>query len=155
MLVLVAGLGFWLIAATITGAVISSATIEVDSIRQIVQHPQGGVVAGVRARDGQLVSAGDVLLRLDMVQQHAELHFAKLQLFELQARQKRFRAEQPQSEEVVFDEALISLGMDDASFPADLEGQKRLFHATRNTIIVDQTKLLNRKNQILAQITGF
>ncbi|MBW4651635.1 MAG: HlyD family secretion protein, partial [Kaiparowitsia implicata GSE-PSE-MK54-09C] len=36
-----------------------------ESSVKLVQHPSGGVVAEIAARDGDLVEAGDVLARLD------------------------------------------------------------------------------------------
>ena len=47
LLVLVGGFGTWAVMAQITGAVIASGQIEVDRNRQVIQHPDGGVVAQI------------------------------------------------------------------------------------------------------------
>jgi len=65
--VLVLGLGGWGVMARISGAVIAMGTVEVEGNRQVVQHPVGGVVTEILARDGDVVAAGDVLLRLEGV----------------------------------------------------------------------------------------
>jgi len=63
--VLVGVIGVWSVQARIAGAVIASGMIEVESNRQVVQHPQGGVVGEILAKDGDAVTAGDIVLRLD------------------------------------------------------------------------------------------
>jgi HlyD family secretion protein len=73
LIVLIAGLGVWATRAKIIAAVVSPGIVEVESNRQIVQHPAGGVVAEIYARDGQNVAPGEVLLRLDVGRQRAEL----------------------------------------------------------------------------------
>src|SRR5271169_6497963 len=63
--VLALGLGAWASTAEISGALIAQGSIVVDSNIKKVQHPTGGVVGEVRARDGDRVKAGDILVRLD------------------------------------------------------------------------------------------
>ena len=87
--VLVLGLGGWGVMARISGAVIAMGTVEVEGNRQVVQHPVGGVVTEILARDGDRVAKGDVLLRLEGDAQRAEHATVEGQLFELVARQNR------------------------------------------------------------------
>ena len=89
---LVLGLGGWGVMARISGAVIAMGTVEVEGNRQVVQHPVGGVVTEILARDGDVVAAGDVLLRLEGDAQRAEHATVEGQLFELVARQNRLEA---------------------------------------------------------------
>lgn len=42
--VLIGGIGTWSVMARIAGAIVASGLMEVDSNRQVVQHPEGGVV---------------------------------------------------------------------------------------------------------------
>ncbi|MEY9413173.1 multidrug efflux pump subunit AcrA (membrane-fusion protein) [Bradyrhizobium ottawaense] len=65
VLVLVVGLGGWASTVLISGALIAPGQIVVESNVKKVQHPTGGVVGEVRARDGDLVKAGDIVVRLD------------------------------------------------------------------------------------------
>ena len=57
---LTCGIGGWAATAQISGALIAPGSIVVDSNVKKVQHPTGGVVGEVRARDGDRVKAGDV-----------------------------------------------------------------------------------------------
>ena len=90
--VLVLGLGGWGVFARISGAVIAMGTVEVEGNRQVVQHPIGGVVTEILARDGDVVAAGDVLLRLEGDTVRSEHAIVEGQLFELVARQDRLEA---------------------------------------------------------------
>jgi HlyD family secretion protein len=65
VVVLAGGLGGWASTAEISGALIAPGQIVVESNVKKVQHPTGGVVGEVLARDGDLVKAGDVVVRLD------------------------------------------------------------------------------------------
>ena len=46
-------------------AVVGSGRVTVAGNRQAVQHRDGGIVAEMSVREGQMVEAGDVLLRID------------------------------------------------------------------------------------------
>ena len=43
--ILVGGLGLWSVKTRLAGAIVSPGVIEVQSNRQVVEHPDGGVVA--------------------------------------------------------------------------------------------------------------
>ena len=52
---LILGFGGWASFSEISGAVIAPGQIEVDQNRQVVQHPDGGVVAQILAQEGDSV----------------------------------------------------------------------------------------------------
>jgi len=86
VLILVGGFGTWSVAARITGAVIASGRIEVDQNRQVIQHPDGGVVEEILVSEGDTVEAGDLLIKLDANELLSELAVIEGQLFEMMAR---------------------------------------------------------------------
>ena len=61
------GLGFclWASTAPLDGAVVASGTFVATGQNKLVQHLEGGIVGEVLVRDGQMVDAGQPLLRLD------------------------------------------------------------------------------------------
>lgn len=65
LIVLFLGFGAWAFGTRIAGAVVAPGQIEVEQQRQVVQHPDGGVVEEILVREGASVAAGDVLIRLD------------------------------------------------------------------------------------------
>src|SRR6266849_629542 len=65
MVLLVGGLGGWAATTEISGAVVASGSLVVDSNVKKVQHPTGGIVGELLVRDGDRVKAGDLVMRLD------------------------------------------------------------------------------------------
>ncbi|WP_296418046.1 HlyD family type I secretion periplasmic adaptor subunit [Pseudooctadecabacter sp.] len=152
LLILVGGFGGWAVTARITGAVIASGLIEVDQNRQIVQHPDGGVITEISVDEGGTVEAGELLLRLDSQDLEASLSVIEGQLFEILARSARFEAERDSTTELTFD-PLLEDG--DPDMISDLKaGQINLFEARRESEQQRTEQLLNRKDQIAAQING-
>ena len=66
LVALVGGIGYWSVSTRLAGAVIASGQIVVESNRQVIQHPEGGVVGEIAAGNGDRVEEGAVLLRLDV-----------------------------------------------------------------------------------------
>ena len=93
ILLLVGGLGVWSVAIKIAGAVVTSGTVKVESERQVVQHPDGGVVGEILAKDGDTVEAGQVVLRLDGPFLRSELAIVERQMLEIEVRKARLVAE--------------------------------------------------------------
>ena len=152
LLILVGGFGGWAMTAQITGAVIASGLIEVDQNRQIVQHPDGGVVTEILVSEGDVVVAGDVLIRLEASDLQANLAIVEGQLYEILARRARFEAERDGADDLTFD-PLLDEGA--AATVADLkQGQINLFRARQDSIDQRTEQLSNRKDQIASQMRG-
>ena len=153
LLLVAGGLGYWSYSVQISGAVIASGTIEVQGDRKTVQHPDGGVVGEILVEDGDSVSAGDVIIRLDGTLLKSALAVVEGQLFEVMARQARFAAERDGAVEITFpSELLEAAGRPDVS--ETMEGQRRLFLARRNTLEGRKALLSERVRQIASQVEG-
>lgn len=154
LLVLVGGFGTWSVASSISGAIIAHGQIEVEQNRQIVQHPDGGVVEAINVSDGDTVAAGDILLTLDGSTLRSELAIVEGQLFEISARRARLEAEQDDAEAVVFPEELEAAAERRADVDELVRGQARLFDARRATLAQQVDQLAKRRGQIANQIEG-
>jgi len=154
LFLLLGGFGTWAALANISGAIIASGQIEVEQNRQVVQHPDGGVVAEVRVTEGDSVEAGDVLIRLDATQLRSELAIVEGQLFEIMARAARLRAERDEADTVEFPEELLerATGWEDVAEMVD--GQSRLFAARNESLSKEAEQLDRRKEQVGNQIEG-
>jgi HlyD family secretion protein len=152
LLILVGGFGGWAMTAQITGAVIASGQIEVDQNRQVVQHPDGGVVDSILVQEGDLVAEGDLLIKLDATSIRSELAVVEGQLFEIVARRGRYEAEQDGANQITYDPLLLE--STDPSVPGLMEGQTRLFEARRESELNETNQLARRSDQIKDQITG-
>lgn len=153
--VLVLGLGGWSAMANIAGAIVASGNIEVEANRQVVQHPEGGVVGEILADDGDVVEAGDVLVRFDNTLQRSELAIVEGQLFEIMARRGRLEAERDGLEGIAFPEELDTLAPETSIDVDKLKlGQLRLFAARRESLEKEAEQLRERQIQIERQIEG-
>ena len=151
LLVLVGGFGSWAVLAQIQGAVITSGQIEVDRNRQVVQHPDGGVVEEILVDEGDEVAVGDMLIRIDGEFLRSELAVVEGQLFEIMARRGRLEAERDGSAEIAFDPLLAESG---GEAPELMEGQQRLFEARLESIQRATEQLTQQRAQIASQLTG-
>ena len=152
LLVLVGGFGTWSVMARITGAIIANGRIEVDQNRQIVQHPDGGVVAEILVGEGDLVAGGDLLIRLDAEALQSELSVVEGQLFEVLSRRARFEAERDAAAALTFDPLLRDAT--NAVVPDLMQGQERLFEARMESEAQEKEQLARRSDQIVNQIDG-
>ncbi len=151
LFVLVGGFGTWAVLAQITGAVIASGQIEVDQNRQVIQHPDGGIVAAILVNEGDMVAVGDVLIQLDAQDLQSELAVVEGQLFEIVARRARFEAERDLTDALAFDPLLTAAGVETTELRA---GQTRLFEARLDSVAQEKEQLARRGGQIISQIEG-
>ena len=152
LLVLVGGFGAWAVLTHITGAVIAPGQVEVDQNRQVVQHPDGGVVSEILVKEGDPVAEGDLLIRLDPSELQSELAVVEGQLFEVLARRARFEAERDGAPALVFEPPLAN---SENPVAAELmEGQERLFEARLESAEAEKAQLSKRRDQIRDQIEG-
>ena len=150
LLVLVGGFGTWAVMAQITGAVIASGQIEVDRNRQVIQHPDGGVVDAILVQEGDAVVKGDTLIRLDASLLKSELVVVEGQLFEIIARRGRLEAERDGETALTFDPLLSDVPQG----PSLIAGQTRLFDARLESSIRAIEQLQQQRAQISSQISG-
>ena len=151
LLILVGGFGTWSVMAQITGAVIATGSIEVDRNRQIVQHPDGGVVKEILIDEGDLVEAGQLLIRLDSDTLVSELSVVEGQLYEILARTGRLEAERDDVDEIAFDPILAEGGEEAVEL---MEGQVRLFEARNESRLRATEQLTQQRAQIASQLDG-
>jgi HlyD family secretion protein len=154
LLLLVGGFGLWSVTTSIAGAVVASGQVEVEQNRQVVQHPDGGVVDKILVKDGDIVEAGQVLIRLDGALLSSEMTIVEGQFFEIQARRGRLEAERDDATRIRFPAELEKAADANPDFAALMRGQERLFNARAETEANEIEQLRRRRAQIMDQITG-
>lgn len=151
---LVGGFGTWSVASSISGAIVVQGQIEVEQNRQVVQHPDGGVVESIEVSEGSVVQAGDILLRFDGTTLRTELAIVEGQLFEMLARRARLEAERDDAKGLGVFPALLEAEKNRPVVAEQIEGQKRLFAARSESFAQQIEQLGKRKAQIVSQIEG-
>lgn len=154
LIVLLGGFGTWAALSNIAGAVVANGRIEVDQNRQVVQHPDGGVVAEILVTEGMHVTEDQILIRLDQTVLESELAIIEGQLFELMARRGRHEAERDDRREAIFDPALVAAAAANPDTSLLMDGQTQLLQA-RTTSLASQVEQLDKRSQQIGnQIEG-
>jgi HlyD family secretion protein len=153
VVLLAGGLGGWASTAEISGALIAPGSIVVESSVKKVQHPTGGVVGEVRAHDGDVVKAGDVLVRLDDTVTKASLAIVTKNLDGLWARAARLEAEQRGLDKITFPPMLTSRA-DDPDVKSIMASEAKLFDVRVNGRIGQKAQLRERIVQLNEEIAG-
>ena len=154
LLVLVGGFGTWAATSELAGAVIAPGRVEVERNRQVIQHPDGGVVQDIEVSEGDFVEAGEVLLRLESNELLSQLAIVEGQLFEIMARRGRLEAERDGAEEITFDPVLVEAAAGNADARSLMDGQRNLFEARNFSMEREAEQLKKQRDQIGNQIDG-
>ncbi|MBF9233880.1 HlyD family type I secretion periplasmic adaptor subunit [Microvirga alba] len=107
MVAIIVGVGGfvgWAFAAHLDSAAVATATVVVDSKRKTVSHWEGGILKTLLAQEGDVVQAGQPLLRLDDTRAKADLEQLRAKRIGLETRLVRLRAEQSYLKEIAFPE---------------------------------------------------
>lgn len=143
--------GSWALLAPLDSAALAPGVVTVQTYRKTVQHPEGGIVKELHARDGDMVKAGDPLIVLDDTQLRAEYDIVRSQLITAQAAESRLLAERDGLEQINFDR------MVETDSPRALEareGEVQVFNARKNSHQGEVAVLKQRISQLNQQIKG-
>lgn len=138
----VAGIGGWATFTEISGAVVSSGTVVVETNIKQVQHREGGIVRDIRVKNGDVVEAGELLISLDDTVTRANLAVITKQLTEMTAQERRLEAERDDIRSIEWP------GSDQRELTDIERGQQLLLEARQNSKD-------GRKNQLEEQIRQF
>jgi HlyD family secretion protein len=147
------GLGGLAVGTELSGAVVATGAVVVDSHVKKVQHPTGGVIGEINVRDGSRVKAGDLLVRLDETVARASLAMITKSLDELAARKVRLEAERDGSAAISFP-AVLTNRIDEPELAALIDGESKLFRSRCESRAGQKSQLLERIVQLQEQIKG-
>ena len=114
MIVLFGFVGFvvWASFAPLDKGVPVPGTLSVSSNRKAIQYPNNGTVEAVLVKDGDVVKAGQVLVRMNPVVAKANLEVGRVQLYTAEATAARLRAEIENAPSINFPKYLTSDKLD-------------------------------------------
>jgi HlyD family secretion protein/epimerase transport system membrane fusion protein len=128
------GFGAWAAVARLESAAIAPGVVIVQSNKKSVQHLEGGIVREILVREGDLVEAGQVLVRLDDTRARASLELLRNQYQEAIALEARLIAERDGTEQIDFPEELRNDPEDSEGAAMAMDGQISIFEARRAAI---------------------
>src|SRR5713226_1820331 len=150
---LAGGVGGWASTTQFAGAVIAIGSVVVDSNTKKVQHLTGGIVGELRVHDGDRVSAGDVVVRLDDTVTRANLAIVKKGLDELVGRKARLESERDGRQTLKFpDEMLARKG--DPEVAHVMDSESKLFELRRSARQGQKAQFRERIDQLQEETRG-
>lgn len=139
MLMLGGFLGFlgWAALAPLDKGVAVSGKVMVSGHRKVVQHPSGGIVERIDVRDGDKVSAGQVLIRLKETPLLGQAQSLRSQFYGSLSSEARLNAERDGVASVSFPVELTALAAE-PEVASNLALQRQLFDSRRQALLLDQ-----------------
>ena len=144
--------GIWATMTVISGAVITQGQTVVRGQPKVVQHLDGGIVAEILVQNGDLVAAGDLLIRLDPALLRLNLDVAYRRLADALTQKARLEAEQKNALEPVFDYPDLPFDLPD--MVGNEISQRKIFNARNAVQQGMQDQLVEMLNQYDSQIAG-
>jgi membrane fusion protein, type I secretion system len=135
-LIVIAGFGgflIWASLAPLDQGVPLNGKVSVATKRKAVQYQDGGTVEDILVKEGDRVSAGEVLVRMNSVQARANAETNRVQYYIAKAAEARLIAERDDLQQIEFPKML----MDVADYPrisSYLDSQTEIFTSRRNTL---------------------
>lgn len=155
--VILLGLGgftAWAGLMPLSSASIAPGVVQVETNRKPVQHRDGGIVAELLVREGDRVSAGDLLLRLDDAESRATFGMLETHHLSLLAQESRLLAERDGLPDLMLPPDLAA-AQDRPDVAEIVAGQRRIFAEAQRTLAGQEDILRNRIAQHEAQIAAF
>lgn len=138
---------------SITGAVVATGVVNVETNYKTVQHLDGGIVSKILVRNGDRVKAGDVLVRLDNTQVKASHAIAAARVNDLLVQQARLEAERDRLPAIVLPTE-VEKTTEDPTLAKVIASQKSLFEARMSAHRGEQDVLRQRLEQASNDLTG-
>lgn len=130
----------WAALAPLEEGVPAPATVSIDTKRQTIQHLSGGIIRDVLVREGQIVTEGQVLIRLDQASARANLESIRQRYLGLRAMQGRLQAEQARQLTIQWHPDLKA-AQTDPQISQQILTQQQLFLARRAALAADQQSI--------------
>jgi HlyD family type I secretion membrane fusion protein len=145
------GFGAWAALAPLSSAAMAPGIVRVETERKTVQHLEGGIIAELLVREGDHVTGGQVLVRLDDLEARALHDLLKAQQTALAAQQARLIAERDNRAVLIFPEGLVAQ-LSSGKVAEIIGGQERIFASGREALQGEIDVLHQRIAQLHAQI---
>lgn len=144
--------GGWAGLAPLDGAAQAPGVVTVESYSDVVQHLEGGIISEIMVRNGDVVDAGQPLLKIDDTQSLAELEINNALFAALATREARLIAERDELDEVAFPS---SLDRSDVRVLEEINAQNEIFVARKAALEGSIEVLEQRIEQLQSQVIGF
>src|ERR1700716_2706787 len=146
--------GVWAGVAPLNSAVVASGTFVATGQNKLVQHFEGGIIREIAVKEGDVVEANQVLVRMDDTAAGAKLRRLILKKYRLIAMKARLEAEMSTSETIETPAAFGASGRD-PEVKAILERQRAELRARRASLATEESVLSKQIAGLEESIRGY
>lgn len=136
MVVAFGGFGFWAFSAPLAAAVISQGSFVATGQNKIVQHLEGGIIDEILVEEGESVSAGAPILRLDETLARASNRELFVRQIRLQATEARLLAQHREEARLTLPAEIAAL-TGDPEIASIIKGQQLSFSVAHSSLAND------------------
>jgi len=129
----VLGALLWAATAPLDKGVPMSGTVIKEGNRKAVQHQNGGTIEDILVKDGDVVKAGQVLVRMNRIAVSSQAETARAQYFTARSMEARLLAERDGKATMQFPAALVKYKNDPRAI-ASFDAQSQLFSSRRMSL---------------------
>jgi HlyD family secretion protein len=151
--IFVVGASVWAFCAPLEGAAIAPGVVAPSTHVKTIQHLEDGIVRAILVHDGERVSAGQALLRLDDTKARSDLNMIKGRLWDAEARAARLIAERDGTPMIAFPKDLLASAAD-PTITLTLAGQQNIFDAQKRFLGSKVAAVEERIKEVNEEIQG-
>ncbi len=130
------GFGIWAFRAPLAAAVMAQGSFVATGQNKVMQHLEGGIIAEILVREGETVSAGQPIVRLDGTLASATKRELDVRRARLEATEARLLAEHRGADRLLFPASLTGKAAD-LEIASIMEGQRKGFEVARSALAND------------------
>ncbi len=145
----IGGFVLWASLAPLDKGVPLSGTVTVATNKKAIQHLTGGTVDAILVKEGDVVKAGDILVRMNAVQSKANAEAIRVQYFAARTTEARLISERDGIKTIVFPPELEG-ARNDPRVSNNIRLQQQLF-SSRHSAINSELSALNENVEGLIQ----
>jgi len=146
--------GVWAGVAPLNSAVVAPGTFMATGQNKLVQHFEGGIIREIAVKEGEVVEANQVLVRMDDTAANAKLKRLVLKKYRLLAMKARLEAEM-RSSDTIETPAAFGESAGDLEVIAILERQRTELAARRASLATEESVLRKQIAGLEESIRGY
>ncbi len=146
--------GVWAGVAPLNSAVLAPGTFMATGQNKLVQHFEGGIIREIAVKEGDVVEANQVLVRIDDTAANAKLRRLILKKYRLLAMKARLEAEM-HSSETIETPAAFSQSAGDPEIKGIFERQRAELRARRASLATEESVLRKQIAGLEESIRGY
>ena len=153
MIIGVFGFILWASLAPLDKGVPMQGTVAKEGSRKTIQHQTGGTIQEILVKDGDVVKAGQVLVRLNNTLAKSQAETSRAQFIAARATEARLLAERDGGSSVAFPQVLLK-DKADPRVAAAIELQTQLFNSRRSSLSNELSAFDENIAGMKAQLAG-